>query len=163
MRAVRSELLSGCGLYLLRGMPVESWGVATSAAAFWLLGLCLGAPLPQNRAGHALGHVKDIGGDPARPETRLYTTSAAQPYHTDSADIVSTQRDASGGCLTCVFRSADASYHAQVGLLCLAQARSGGDSHVVSSAAVYNEARLCVLCNACLLDACRMRRVEMHA
>ena len=38
--------------------------------------------------GHLLGHVKDIGGDPAKPETRLYTTSAAQPYHTDSCDIV---------------------------------------------------------------------------
>jgi hypothetical protein len=110
--AVRTELLSGCGLYLLRGLPVEAWGVAKSAAAFWALGLALGAPLPQNKVGHALGHVKDVGGDPARPETRLYTTSVAQPYHTDSADLV--------------------------GLLCLAQAASGGDSHVASSPAVFN-------------------------
>jgi hypothetical protein len=88
LAAVRRELLAGSGLFLLRGLPVEAWGVPRAAAAFWALGLALGTPLPQNKAGHLLGHVKDIGGDPARPETRLYTTSAAQPYHTDSADIV---------------------------------------------------------------------------
>ena len=110
--AVRAELLSGCGLALLRGLPVASWGAAKSAAAFWALGAALGTPLPQNKAGHVLGHVKDLGADPALPTTRLYTTAAAQPYHTDSADVV--------------------------GLLCLAQARSGGDSHVASSPAVFN-------------------------
>ncbi len=113
LAGVRRELLSGRGLFLLRGMPVADWGVARSAAAFWALGLALGVPLPQNGAGHLLGHVKDIGGDASRPETRLYTTAAAQPYHTDSADLV--------------------------GLLCLAQAAAGGDSQVVSSAAVHNE------------------------
>ena len=109
---MRRELLSGCGLFLLRGLPVEAWGVAKSAAAFWALGLALGAPVPQNKGGHMLGHVRDVGGDATRPETRLYTTAAAQPYHTDSADVV--------------------------GLLCLAQASAGGDSQVVSSPAVFN-------------------------
>lgn len=37
--------------------------------------------------------MKDIGGDPLKPETRLYTTNVAQPYHTDSADVVSRQAD----------------------------------------------------------------------
>ena len=60
-----------------------------------------------------LGHVKDIGADPSRPETRLYATAAAQPYHTDSADIV--------------------------GLLCLQPAMEGGLSAVTSSAAVHNQ------------------------
>lgn len=34
--------------------------------------------------GHLIGHIKDIGHDPANPITRLYATSAAQPYHNDS-------------------------------------------------------------------------------
>ena len=84
--------------------------------------------------------MKDIGGDASRPETRLYTTSVAQPFHTDSADIVrcTAGAEAPAGCL-----AADAACVRcwQVVLLCLAQARAGGDSQVVSSAAIYNEAR----------------------
>ena len=61
-----------------------------SARALWLIGLHLGdtTPVPQNKAGHLLGHVYDLGCDPALPQTRIYTTSIAQPYHTDSADLV---------------------------------------------------------------------------
>jgi len=111
MRLVRSELLSGCGLALLRGMPVVEWGVPRCTAAFYALGLALGSPVPQNAAGHLLGHVRDNGSDPAKPETRLYTTAAAQPWHTDSADLV--------------------------GLCCLRQSDSGGASRVCCSTAVY--------------------------
>jgi hypothetical protein len=31
-------------------------------------------------AGHLIGHIKDIGLDPANPDTRLYATRAAQPW-----------------------------------------------------------------------------------
>lgn len=31
---------------------------------------------------------QDIGQDPTNPLTRLYATHAAQPFHNDSADIV---------------------------------------------------------------------------
>lgn len=109
---VSQSLYTGHGLYLLRGLPVHEWGVLRSAVAYWLLSLALGVPVPQNRAGHVLGHVKDVGSDPRQPTTRLYQTSAAQPYHTDSCDVV--------------------------GLLCLQQATQGGNSQVVSSAAVFN-------------------------
>lgn len=107
----RASLFRGPGLFVLRGLPVAAWGVPASAAAFWLLGCAVGEAVPQNRQGHCLGHVRDTGGDPAQPATRLYTTSAAQPFHTDSADVV--------------------------GLLCLAAADEGGASHVCSSASVY--------------------------
>jgi hypothetical protein len=43
---------------------------------------------------------QDIGQDPSNPLTRLYATHAAQPFHNDSADIVT--------------------------LLCLRNAKSGG-------------------------------------
>ena len=32
--------------------------------------------------------LQDIGHDPKNPNTRLYATSAAQPYHNDAEDIV---------------------------------------------------------------------------
>jgi len=108
---VRAALYRGPGVFLLRGVPVEQWGSFSSATAFWLLGTRLGRAVPQNKQGHVLGHVRDAGGDASDPKTRLYTTSAAQPWHTDSADVV--------------------------GLLCLEQSLKGGVSLVASSTAVY--------------------------
>jgi len=52
------------------------------------------------------------GADPDNPATRIYTTCAAQPFHTDSADIV--------------------------GLMCVENSAVGGESRVVSSTAVWN-------------------------
>lgn len=113
LREIKRGLVGGRGIALLRGLPVDSMSLEDAARAFWGLALKLGGvdPVPQNRAGHLLGHVRDIGGDPGRD--RIYTTSAAQPFHTDSADIV--------------------------GLLCLQQAASGGESTVVSSTTVWNQ------------------------
>jgi len=31
------------------------------------------------------GHIKDLGHDPNSPTTRLFATSAAQPFHNDSS------------------------------------------------------------------------------
>lgn len=49
-----------------------------------------GAPMRQNERGHVIGHVKDVGVDPdcLNPNTRIYMTRAAQPWHVDSADAV---------------------------------------------------------------------------
>lgn len=115
LRGIKQRLLCGPGVALLRTLPVEAWGTEKSARALWLIGLHLGdtTPVPQNKAGHLLGHVYDLGCDPALPQTRIYTTSIAQPYHTDSADLV--------------------------GLMCLRQAAAGGESQVVSSHAVFAE------------------------
>lgn len=83
LREIKQGLLYGRGIALLRGLPVDRLSNEESARAFWGLGLHLGDvdPVPQNSQGHLLGHVRDIGGDPGRD--RIYTTSAAQPYHTD--------------------------------------------------------------------------------
>ena len=113
LRALRDELVLGRGVYLFRGLPVQRWDRWETCAAFYGLGAHMGWTCPQNARGHVLGHVKDLGNDPNDPATRLYTTSAAQPFHTDSADIV--------------------------GLLCVKNAARGGESQVVSTAAVYNE------------------------
>jgi alpha-ketoglutarate-dependent taurine dioxygenase len=60
-----------------------------------------------------LGHVRDLGLASRDPSVRLYQTSERQTFHTDSCDIV--------------------------GLLCLQEARRGGDSLLVSALALYNE------------------------
>ena len=56
--------------------------------AYWGMGLYWGKAMSQNRKSHLIGHIKDIKGDPADPLTRIYTTSLAQPYHSDVSDIV---------------------------------------------------------------------------
>jgi hypothetical protein len=72
-----------------------------------------GQPVAQNAAGELLTHVRDERLPEGGPSVRLYRTRKRQDFHTDGADII--------------------------GLLCLHGARSGGESRVVSSGAVYNE------------------------
>ena len=110
---IEDQVLRGRGFVLLRGLPVEIWDMETTALAYWLIGTRMGDAVPQNAAGHLLGHVRDLGNDPTNPMTRIYTTTAAQEFHTDSCDIV--------------------------GLLCLQPARKGGASSIASSTTIYNE------------------------
>ncbi len=111
----REELLRGRGFALIRGLPVDGRSTKRIATAFWGIGTHLGEAVSQNAKGHLLGHVKDIGHDPANPEHRLYATRARHRFHTDSCDVV--------------------------GLLCVRPAKKGGLSSVASSATVYREMR----------------------
>src|SRR6266851_3458598 len=112
---VLDEVLEGRGFVLLRGLPVEEWGRRLSAIAFFGLGLHWGSLRSQNRRGHLLGHVKDLGLSSQDPSIRVYQTRERQNYHTDSCDVV--------------------------GLLCLHPAKSGGLSSLVSSVTLFNEMR----------------------
>ena len=113
MRAWRETLRRGRGFVLVRGLPVERMSADDSALAYWILGLHLGTPVPQNFSGETLVDIRDTGADPSDPSTRLYKTRAEQDFHTDGADII--------------------------GLLCLRTSRSGGASRIVSSVTVFNE------------------------
>jgi hypothetical protein len=113
LRSVFHEVLEGRGFVLLRGLPVERWGRRLSAIAFLGLGLHGGSLRSQNRDGHLLGHVKDLGLSSHDPNIRIYQTRERQNYHTDSCDVV--------------------------GLLCLHPARSGGMSSLVSSITIFNQ------------------------
>lgn len=105
---------SGRGWALVRGVPVWRYSREQQLAAYWVLGLHWGRAVPQNGKGHLIGHIKDIGADPANPLTRLYATNAAQPWHNDGpADLVS--------------------------LLCLSNSEEGGESGWSSSITVHNE------------------------
>ncbi|EST09330.1 Taurine catabolism dioxygenase TauD/TfdA [Kalmanozyma brasiliensis GHG001] len=111
---LRQRLITGHGFYLFKGLPTKRWGNRLSAIAYLGLGSYLGNVVSQNRYGHILGHVKDLGEDPtAIDKVRIYRTNARQFFHTDS----------SGGI---------------VGLLCLHKAVEGGESDIVSSHAVWN-------------------------
>ncbi len=114
METIRHDLIDGRGFALLRGLPVARWPREMTVRAYWGLGVHIGVPVSQNPQGHLLGHVKDIGGDFHDLNSRGgYRSHAQLPFHTDiGADIV--------------------------GLLCLYPAKAGGDSSVVSVAAIHD-------------------------
>jgi hypothetical protein len=115
LRDIREQLLHGRGFVLIKGMPVHQWTHEDTAFAFIGLGAHLGNARSQNAKGHLLGHVRDVGLASTDPTVRIYQTHERQTFHTDSCDVV--------------------------GLICLRQARSGGDSMLVSTATLYNEMR----------------------
>ena len=112
---IRTQLMEGRGIAVLRGVPVDRYDMAQVVRLYWGIGLRVGTPVPQNAKGHLLGHVFDlVGPDRSKaPSYRAYHTSGHLGYHSDSCDVVA--------------------------LLCLQKARSGGLSRVVSTVAVYNE------------------------
>jgi hypothetical protein len=112
LSAIRNELLDGVGIALVRGFAVKDYSIDQAALVFWAIGLQLGEPVSQNAAGHALGHVRDLGFDYSQPSSRGYQTAERLPYHCDSGDVV--------------------------GLLCVQPARSGGLSSAVSSTRLYH-------------------------
>ena len=113
LRALRVELLNGPGFALLRGLPVDRYGIEDVATIYLGIGRHLGSTRSQNGQGHLLGHVCDLGHSQANPNQRGYRAPGPLNFHTDSVDIV--------------------------GLLCWRPAKRGGESRIASSATVYNE------------------------
>jgi hypothetical protein len=98
----------------LRGLPVERWSLEETACAYWGIARWLGRPVTQNRLGHLLGDVRDLGVDPTQPDKRGYQSNAPLSFHQDvGGDIVS--------------------------LLCLRPAKAGGLSSLASAWTVHNE------------------------
>jgi Taurine catabolism dioxygenase TauD, TfdA family len=110
---VRRELVDGRGLVMLRNFPLQRLDREQQAIAYLGLGAYLGNAMSQNKHGHILGHVKDLGGDYADANTRGYMTRAEMRFHSDACDYV--------------------------GLLCLRTAKSGGASRIASAVTVYNQ------------------------
>jgi hypothetical protein len=135
---VKRELGEGRGIVMLRGFPLDRLDREGQAIAYLGLGAYLGAPMSQNKHGHILGHVKDLGGDYADANTRGYMTRAEMRFHSDACDYV--------------------------GLLCLQPARSGGASRVASSVTLYNRmlAQRPELARALCEDWYRSRSGEMN-
>ena len=108
-----ATLHNGRGFVLVRGFPTDDLAPDDIELAYAGLGLHLGTPVSQDAEGTTLGHVRDRGRARTGPEVRLYATTQRQDFHTDGADVI--------------------------GLLCLQRAKRGGESRIVSSAAVYIE------------------------
>ena len=109
---VRRELMDGRGIVMMSNFPLDRFDREGTAIAYIGLGCWLGQTMSQNKFGHILGHVKDLGGDYHDPKTRGYMTRAEMRFHTDACDYV--------------------------GLLCLQGSKSGGASRIASSVTVYN-------------------------
>ncbi len=115
LRTLRKTLIHGIGFEVIRGIPVDELSEESVSAIFFGIGTHLGRARPQNASGDLLGHVRDSGADSKDPNTRIYQTNERQTFHTDSCDAV--------------------------GLLCLKEAREGGESMLVSAVTIYNEMR----------------------
>lgn len=108
----QQQLEKGLGLLQIKGLPVERYTKDQASTIYWGLGMQLGKPWAQNKRGHLMGDVLNVGKDFNDPSARGYQTSIALNMHTDGADIV--------------------------GLLFLKQAPEGGESTITSALSVYN-------------------------
>lgn len=109
---VYTELKSGLGIALLRGLPIDDLDPLDAAIIYWGVGAHLGSATPNNPEGDMFGHITDLGKTQSDPNSRGYQTRELMDYHCDQCDIV--------------------------GLLCIRTAKSGGTSMVSSSVAMYN-------------------------
>lgn len=115
LRDVLHELENGRGFALLRGMPVDRYDEPSLYRLYWGIAVHLGDMISQNAKGDLIGRVEDIGVDINAVNARGYTTNAELHPHNDSSDIV--------------------------GLLCVRQAKEGGQSTIASAMAIYNAIR----------------------
>ncbi|MEM7035099.1 MAG: TauD/TfdA family dioxygenase [Chloroflexota bacterium] len=108
---LQSEIMTGRGLLLIRGFPVEDYDVDDLGLMYTGLANHFGKPLSQSNLGDRLGYVTH---DPDLTVAwRGYRSDKELNLHTDAFDIVS--------------------------LLCIRAAKEGGHSRLTSALTVYNE------------------------
>jgi len=110
---VRTEVLDGRGIALLRGFPVQRCTLDEMALMFWGIGLRLGRAVSQSVMGERLGHVINV--TDTDPHARAYRNRSELSPHSDPGDLVS--------------------------FLCIRPAITGGVSRFVSSLSVFEEIR----------------------
>ena len=111
---ITHDLVSGRGVVLIRGVPVERYGKERASSIYWGIGMHLGQPWPQNAKGHLLGDVTDQGKTVNDPTSRGNEIGGfAFPFHSDGSDLV--------------------------GLFCLDAGASGGASLVANVVAIHND------------------------
>eukprot|EP00931_Biecheleriopsis_adriatica_P029483 TRINITY_DN1749_c0_g1_i3.p1 TRINITY_DN1749_c0_g1~~TRINITY_DN1749_c0_g1_i3.p1 ORF type:complete len:712 (-),score=148.01 TRINITY_DN1749_c0_g1_i3:40-2118(-) len=113
MKVIQSDLEEGRGFAMLRGLPVQRWGMEQTTRGLWILGLHLGSAEPQDKEGALIHHVKDTGMKPGDNATvRYYQTNVAIPFHTDGCDALA--------------------------FLCYSKGLSGGLSRLTSAVTAFN-------------------------
>ena len=114
--ALRQEILDGRGFVVIDGVDASRFAAEDLKLVYWALGNALGEVLPQNIAGDRMCTVADLGYDPGDANVRNSMTSREIGMHTD----------------TVVFADIDI-----VGLLCVVQADTGGESRLISASTIY--------------------------
>jgi hypothetical protein len=113
LQQVARELRSGCGYYLIRGLPVARYGLDEAAMTLCGIGSHLGRVMPQDSAGRLIHHVRaERLAQPDDKSVRGHRLGDALPFHSDSCDIAA--------------------------LLCVGAADLGGLSAIASSYAVHD-------------------------
>lgn len=115
LQGIQHDLEHGPGIAMLRGLPSHSWNEDQWRRLFMGLSSHIGTPVSQSAAGELLFSVRDSGFAENDPRSRGPNTRKMLTYHTDRCDVI--------------------------GFCCVQQAKSGGESFVVSSMAIYLEIR----------------------
>jgi hypothetical protein len=113
LASLQDSLETGSGAALIRGLPIDRLDEAGSRRLFWGIARHIGTPVSQSAKGERIFSVRDEGFGASDPRTRGPNTSKRLSFHTDRCDVI--------------------------GFFCLRQAKSGGESFVVSSATLFNE------------------------
>lgn len=110
---ISDALENGPGAVRLQGFPLDAWDQPGRELAFWALAHQLGTPVSQSAEGRRLFHVRDAGYATNDPRFRGPMSSKRLSFHTDRCDVIA--------------------------FLCIQPAAEGGETFVVSSAALYDE------------------------
>ena len=112
LEGVFDEIQEGRGIVIVRGIPVANHSVDEVSRMFWALGAHFGRGVSQSARGDVLGQVQDETPPGGEESARGYTSRRELSLHNDLAQIV--------------------------GLMCVRQARAGGESQYASGLAIHN-------------------------
>ncbi|MDX2381284.1 MAG: TauD/TfdA family dioxygenase [Acidimicrobiia bacterium] len=113
LTSLADELINGRGFGRIAALDVARLGAEDASWIYWGIGMHLGQPWPQNAKGHLLGDVTDQGKAPDDPTARGNEIGGhSLMFHSDGSDLV--------------------------GLLCIDDGVSGGESLVSNALGAYN-------------------------
>ncbi len=112
LERVFDEIQEGRGIVIVRGIPVANHPVEDIGRLFWALGAHFGRGVSQSALGDVLGHVRDETPPGGEESARGYTSRRELSLHTDLGQVV--------------------------GLMCVRQAKTGGESQYAAGLAVHN-------------------------
>jgi len=113
LERVFDEIQEGRGIVIVRGIPADLYPVDDVKRMFWVLGAHFGRGVSQSALGDVLGMVRDETPPGGEENARGYTSRRELSLHVDLAQIV--------------------------GLMCVRQAKSGGESQYAAGLAIHDE------------------------
>lgn len=112
LAGLAEEIEFGRGFALLRGLPVQRWGLVDATTIYFGMSTHIGRPVSQNRSGAMSMLVRDVGLSAKELNVRGPQTNARLYFHSDFSDVAA--------------------------LMCMHPAKEGGVSRICSSIALYN-------------------------